>query len=104
MKKIIISTTTGAVLFLAVTLAYFQAPERTQAYQPQAVLVCEKVDAEQTICQCSKGKAGETVWCHKCNTGYKNGEKIKCPGQFSEEKGNLYKPNYLQKDKKGKFI
>ena len=48
---------------------------------------------KNAACLCSKGKAGDTVWCHKCSLGYVDGEKIKCPGQFKAKAGDAGKPS-----------
>ncbi len=44
--------------------------------------------ASETACaMCSRGKAGETVWCDGCNAGYVAGEKIKCQGCYTAKTG-----------------
>ena len=43
--------------------------------------------AEAAACSCSKGKAGESVWCDGCNSGYHAGAKVACKGCW-EKKAN----------------
>lgn len=35
-------------------------------------------EAASSCDSCAKGKAGETVWCAHCNSGYHAGEKVAC--------------------------
>ena len=43
--------------------------------------------ADEVACACSKGKAGEAVWCDKCNKGYVNSDAVKCRGCYDAKNG-----------------
>lgn len=36
---------------------------------------------------CSKGQAGETVWCDHCKAGFVGGEKVSCAGCYAAKTG-----------------
>jgi len=40
--------------------------------------------AAETIpaCECTRGTAGETVWCPQCHIGYVKAEKVHCPNCY----------------------
>jgi len=64
------------------------------------------ISASETsaVCLCEQGKAGATVWCHKCSTGYVGGEKIKCPEQFKTKAGGAVTSPCQHGDKKDKNL
>ena len=65
---------------LALLVAGLTACASTNTQSTEAQVASE---ASTTACDsCTKGKAGESVWCDGCNSGYHAGKKVGCKGCF----------------------
>ena len=42
---------------------------------------------EDAVCACEQGKAGETLWCAPCGTGYVDGRETSCRGCYDAMQG-----------------
>ena len=65
MRRLVsITLAVALLLLLGGTTSYVEAKEKAPVSETSQTCVCEK------------GKAGEKVWCHKCNVGYIDGKKV----------------------------
>ena len=44
-------------------------------------------EKDKAACVCTKGKAGETVWCGACSAGDHDCKKMMCDGCFAKATG-----------------